>query len=161
MKTLYLIRHAKSSWEFNLDDHERPLNERGLQDAPLVASHIKTLIKNPDRILSSDAVRAKTTAVLYMQSLEIPDNRLELVSELYDFVGRSVERIIKSCGDDVETLMVFGHNNAMTYLVNQWGDREIDTVPTAAFTAIYFEQDRWADIKNGTIQHYITPNQFR
>ena len=87
MKTLYLIRHAKSSWEFDVDDHERPLNERGMKDAPLVASHVKSLIKVPDQIISSDAVRAKTTAVLYLQSLDIPQDRLKLDPKLYDFNG--------------------------------------------------------------------------
>ena len=161
MKTIYLIRHAKSSWEFDLEDHERPLNERGLNDAPLVAEHIKALIKNPERIVSSDAMRAKTTAALYLKVLGIPDKRLELEPKLYDFNGREVERFVKACDDKVEVLMVFGHNNAMTAMVNQWGDKKIDNVATAAFTAITFDQDKWAEIKNGTTQHHIKPKHLK
>ena len=74
---------------------------------------------------------------------------------------REVERIIKSCGDDVDALMVFGHNNAMTFLVNKWGDRKIENVSTAAFTAIIFDQDKWAEIKHGTTKHYIKPKQLK
>ncbi len=161
MKTLYLIRHAKSSWEFDVDDHERPLNERGMKDAPLIAAHIKSLIKVPGRIISSDAIRAKTTAILYLQSLGIPQEQLELEPKLYEFEGSRVANIIRSCADDIDVLMVFGHNNAITSVVNQLGDRKIDNVSTAAFTAITFEQDTWAAIKDGITQHYIKPKQLK
>ena len=161
MKTLYLIRHAKSSWDYDIDDHERPLNERGLHDAPLVAAHIKDLIKNPDRIVSSDAVRAKTTAVLYLKALKIPDAKLELSAKLYDFDGREIERLVKKCSDNVKVLMVFGHNNAITRLANRWGDQEIDNVATAAFTAISFEEKHWAEISQGSTLHHIKPKQLK
>ena len=63
MKTLYLVRHAKSSWEFDVIDHQRPLNDRGLRDAPNVARHIAQEMPQPDYFLSSDATRAMTTAM--------------------------------------------------------------------------------------------------
>lgn len=161
MKTLYLVRHAKSSWEFDLDDHERPLNERGLNDAPLVASHIKEKIQTPDKIMSSDAVRAKTTAMLYLKSLGIDQNQLILDPKLYDFNGQEVEKIVRETANEVDCLMVFGHNNAMTYLVNTWGDKKIDNVATAAFTEIVFEQDSWAKIEDGTTKQHSKPKHFK
>jgi phosphohistidine phosphatase len=161
MKTLYLVRHAKSSWEFDLADHERPLNERGLLDAPLVGQNIKDKIKVPDKIISSDAVRAKTTALLFLEALEIDQPVLVLDPKLYDFNGRQVEKIIRGTSDEINCLMIFGHNNAMTSLVNKWGDLEIENVSTAAFTEIVFKQKKWAEIKNGSTQKYITPKQFK
>lgn len=161
MKTLYLVRHAKSAWEFNLEDHERPLNERGLHDAPLVARNIKNEIRIPDKIMSSDAVRAKTTAMLYLKEFEIDQSVLILDPKLYDFNGREVEKIVRGTSDDVNCLMIFGHNNAMTSLVNRWGDLEIENVSTAALTELVFKQKNWAEIKNGTTKQYITPKQFK
>ncbi|MGB3773748.1 MAG: histidine phosphatase family protein [Leeuwenhoekiella sp.] len=161
MKKLFLIRHAKSSWEFDLEDHERPLNERGLQDATLVAKNLKGSLQIPDRILSSDAVRAKTTAVLYLKALGLNEQELVLNPKLYDFNGNIVEKIIRETADEVSCLMIFGHNNAMTYLVNTLGDQAVDNVSTAAFTEIDFDQDKWADIKNGNTKRYIKPKQFK
>lgn len=161
MKTLYLVRHAKSSWEFNLEDHERPLNERGLYDASFVARNIKDEIRIPDMIMSSDAVRAKTTAMLYLKEFGIDQSVLILDPKLYDFNGREVEKIVRGTSDDVNCLMIFGHNNAMTSLVNKWGDLEIENVSTAALTELVFKQKNWAEIKNGTTKQYITPKQFK
>ena len=161
MKTIYLVRHAKSSWEYDLQDHERPLNERGLRDAPLMGEYIREKIELPQLILSSDAVRAKTTAVLYLKELGIPEEQLKLDHRLYDFGGTKLDKVIKSCDDSVDRLMVFGHNNALTYWVNRYGDQEIDNVSTAAFTAIQFKVKSWADISNGKTILYVKPKQLK
>ena len=161
MKTLYLIRHAKSSWEFNVDDHQRPLNERGLTDAPKMGAYIREKIEFPQRIISSDAVRAKTTALLYLKELGIPEEELELENKLYDFTGNKLDTVIKSCDDSIDRLMVFGHNHALTYWVNRYGDLEIENISTAAFTAIRFETDHWSDISAGETILYIKPKQLK
>ena len=69
--------------------------------------------------------------------------------------------VIRSCDDEVDVLMVFGHNNAMTNLVNHYGDMEIDNVSTAAFTAIEFDTDRWSMIKKGKTIHFIKPKDLK
>jgi len=160
MKTLYLVRHAKSSWEFDLDDHERPLNERGLNDAPKVAQKVAQLIDLPQLWLSSDAMRAKTTAVFFAQAFDIPDSKIELRPKLYDFSGQAVVDIICSVDDSVDTLIVFGHNNAMTSIVNFYGNKKIDNVPTCGFTAITFDIERWQDLEKGKTIHTIIPKQL-
>ena len=160
MKTLYLIRHAKSSWEFDLENHERPLNDRGLADAPKMGAHIREKIAMPQRIVSSDAVRAKTTALLYLKALGIPEDKLELSNKLYDFNGTGLDSFIRSCDDSVDKLMVFGHNNALTYWVNQYGDKAIDNVATAAFTQINFEVKSWKEVDQGKTILYVKPKQL-
>lgn len=157
MKTLYLVRHAKSSWEFDVIDHERPLNERGLRDAPRVAQRVAQTMPKPDLLLSSDAVRAKTTAAIFAKALEIPSQDIVLNHKLYDFEGRDLMAVIRDCDDSVDTLMVFGHNHAMTSVVNTYGDRHTDNVPTAGFTAIAFDVSHWKDIAQGKIIAYLTP----
>ncbi|MCC4213341.1 SixA phosphatase family protein [Leeuwenhoekiella parthenopeia] len=161
MKTIYLVRHAKSSWEYELEDHQRPLNDRGLHDAPLMGAYIRERIELPQLVLSSDAVRAKTTAMLYLKELGIPEEELKLDNRLYDFGGTRLDKVIKSCDDGVDRLMVFGHNNALTYWVNRYGDLEIENVSTAAFTAIQFKAKSWSDISNGKTILYVKPKQLK
>lgn len=161
MKTLYLIRHAKSSWEFDLEDHQRPLNDRGLDDAPKMGAHVREKITIPQRIVSSDAIRAKTTALLYLKALGIPEEQLELSNELYDFNGTGLDNFIRSCDDSIDRLMVFGHNNALTYWVNQYGDKAIDNVSTAAFTQIDFDVSSWKDVDQGKTKLYVKPKQLK
>ena len=161
MKTLYLVRHAKSSWEFNVDDHQRPLSERGLTDAPRMGAHIRGQIELPQRVISSDAVRAKTTALLYLKELGIPEEELQLDSRLYDFSGNKLDSVIKACDDSIDRLMIFGHNHALTHWVNRYGDLEIDNVSTAAFTAIRFKTDHWSQIRQGETLLYIKPKHLK
>ena len=160
MKTLYLIRHAKSSWEFDLDDHMRPLNQKGLEDATKMGVYIREKIQIPQRIVSSDAVRAKSTAVLYLKELGIPEEKLELDNRLYDFTGNKLHTVIKSCDNRVDRLMIFGHNNALTYWVNQYGDKQVNNVSTAAFTAITFDVDDWSKIQKGQTTLYVKPKHI-
>lgn len=161
MKTLYLVRHAKSSWEFDVIDHERPLNERGLNDAPLVAAHVAETMPKPDLMISSDAVRAKTTAAFFAKAYNIPSKEIVLIHELYDFAGQQLIEQIRNCDDNVECLMVFGHNNAMTNVVNVYGNKDIDNVPTAGFTAIQFDIDSWKNLKQGKTIATITPKALK
>lgn len=149
MKTLYLVRHAKSSWEFDVIDHERPLNDRGLHDGPLVAAHVADAMPKPDLIMSSDAMRAKTTAFFFAKAYNISEKDMVLDHKLYDFDGRDLVEVIRNCDDSVDCLMVFGHNNAMTNVVNTYGDKRVDNVPTCGFTAIEFSVKHWKDISQG------------
>ncbi len=160
MKTLYLVRHAKSSWEFDVIDHERPLNERGLRDGPKMAAHIAKSMAKPDLFLSSDALRAKTTAVFFATAYGVPDRDIKLDHKLYDFAGQDLTDVIRSVDNSIDCLIVFGHNNAMTNFVNMFGNKDIDNVATAAFTAIEFNIDHWTDLKPGKTVYHIAPKQL-
>src|SRR5690606_40347089 len=111
MKKLLLIRHAKSDWEDPfLNDHERPLSLRGLRDAPLMAQRLKKKNIFPDYILSSDAKRAKTTAVITAENLHFPKSQIQFVSELYHATPSALLAEIRNVPTTVETLFLFGHN---------------------------------------------------
>ncbi|WGK64338.1 SixA phosphatase family protein [Croceiramulus getboli] len=161
MKTLYLVRHAKSSWEYDVIDHQRPLNERGLSDAPLIAAHVAGLIETPDLFMSSDAVRALTTANFYAKAFGVPTEDIRLNHDLYDFDGRQLVREVKKLPNAHDRVMVFGHNHAMTFFVNEFGSKPIGNVPTAAFTAIQFDIDDWENLNKGTTLHHIAPKQLK
>lgn len=160
MKKIILVRHAKSSWEYDVSDHERPLNSRGLTDANRVSNELLGNI-TPELVLSSDALRAKTTAEIFITNLQINKSKLILNRSLYDFSGLSLTEAIKSCDDSIDELMIFGHNNAITNFVNKYGNVFIDNVPTCGVTVIEFEADGWNEIKKGNTILTLFPKQLK
>ena len=161
MKTLYIIRHAKSSWGFNLPDDKRPLNERGLRDAELIGQELKTLVKPIDRVLCSPAERAYSTAKIICNQLSIPEDIFFLEPNLYDFEGAKVINVIKNCKNTIQTLMIFGHNHAFTSLANLLGNTYIDNLPTSGVVAIEFEAEKWQDINVGKTLLTIYPKSLK
>lgn len=161
MKTLYIIRHAKSSWEFDVSDDKRPLNQRGLADAELIGKELKTVVKSVDKILCSPAKRAFSTAKIVVSHLEVSENIFSLEPDLYDFDGRMAIDVIKRCKDDISTLMIFGHNHAFTSIVNLYGSEQIDNLPTAGVAAIEFDVDKWQNISVGKTLMIISPKSLR
>ena len=161
MKNLYLVRHAKSSWKFDVSDHERPLKKRGTIDAHLVSNYLKGKIKKPDMVISSDANRAKTTAEIFTSILGIEESIIEYDHELYDFSGFKLTKVIKECDDSINTLMIFGHNYALTHFVNEFGDKFIDNVTTSGFTHIALDIDSWQDLKKGRTILTVFPKDLK
>ena len=161
MKTLYIVRHAKSSWEFNIDDHQRPLNERGYKDSQKVGLHLASLGLPIESVWSSDANRAKTTATIMTTLMGIDDGLVKMEPKLYDFAGRSVIDAIKNCENGIDHLMVFGHNHAFTTIANQFGSQEMDNVPAAGVVAIQFDVDQWKDISKGNTLFTVVPKGLK
>ena len=161
MKKLIIIRHAKSSWKHNVIDHERPLNERGLEDSDLVSKELNTLGFNIDLLLSSDAYRAKKTAEIFISNLLLHSKLVMYNHDLYDFSGEMLTSVVKSCPVSVNTLMVFGHNHAITDFVNHFGSQIIDNVPTCGVVVIDFETNDWNSIKKGTTSLSVFPRDLK
>ncbi|WP_406683659.1 histidine phosphatase family protein [Seonamhaeicola sp. MEBiC1930] len=160
MKKLILVRHAKSSWEYDVIDHERPLKKRGINDANIVSKNLKTKNFEFDKVLSSDALRAKATANIFKVGLSFK-NEIELNHKLYDFSGRDMLEVIKSCDNNVETLLVFGHNHAITDFANTYGNYYIDNVPTSGVVVIEFEIDNWGILCRGNTICKLFPRDYR
>ncbi|GAA3608608.1 histidine phosphatase family protein [Flavivirga amylovorans] len=161
MKKLILVRHAKSSWKHNVIDHERPLNERGFKDADLVSDNLKATGLNVDLVLSSDAMRAKTTADIFTSNLNINASIVHLNHDLYDFSGGNLIEVIKACNDSVNTLMLFGHNHAITAFVNTYGSISIDNVPTSGVVIIQFDIVNWKKLKEGKTIQTLFPRDLK
>jgi phosphohistidine phosphatase len=161
MKKLIIVRHAKSSWAENLRDHDRGLKIRGLQDAELISTQFNELELTPDKILSSTAKRAKKTAEIFINNMNISNNRISLDENLYDFSGENLIKTIKTVENDINILMIFGHNHALTYFVNTFGDRYIENVPTSGLVIIDFQIDSWQYIMKGHTNHIMFPRDFR
>lgn len=148
MKTLVLIRHAKSSWKGEgLTDFERPLNERGLRDAPEMAVRLKARDFKIDGFISSPAIRAKKTAKLFMEVLNGNDNELLLVPELYDASLLSFKKVVENISDTLDTVAMFAHNPAITDYVNSLGTTPVHDMPTCAVYAVEINGESWIDIQ--------------
>lgn len=161
MKTLILVRHAKSSWKHNVIDHERPLNNRGNNDAQILSKHLKSKNLDIDSVLSSDAVRARVTAGIFVDNLNVNQENFSLNHNLYDFSGENLTQVIKECDNSINHLMVFGHNHAITSFVNRYGNKYIDNVPTCGVTIIEFEIDFWENLNQGKTISTIFPRDLK
>ena len=152
MKKLLLYRHAKSSWEDPyLEDHKRPLALRGLRDAPYMAQRLKKKAVFPDAVISSDAERAKATALITAENLHFPTDQIEWRHSLYHASEKTLLREIKQTDDLFSVLFLFGHNPGLTELVNLLG-ADLDNLPTCGQFGFTFNTDRWADISAGNAE---------
>ena len=161
MKRVVFIRHGKSSWEYDVQDKDRPLKERGINDAHLVGAKLKSFNLKIDHAYSSPANRALHTGTIVLRNLDFDFQKFRLTEELYDFSGNSVLRFLKNLDNKLQTVLIFGHNYAFTTLANNLGDKYIDNVPTAGMVIITFHTDNWQHISVGKTEEYIVPKKLR
>ncbi len=147
MKQFFIIRHAKSSWsDLNLKDIDRPLNKRGLHDAPKMADYLQKRPKVAiEHIYSSPANRALSTAKIFHEKLQI-SNEIDVRSDLYHAIVEDILYIIKNTDISINSFAVFGHNPGFTHLVNHFAQLNIDNLPTCGIA--HFEADikKWEDL---------------
>lgn len=160
-RTIYFLRHAKSSWETNVEDLQRPLNARGKKDALLLSNFAEKQLKRPDFVGVSAAMRTRQTADYFLQAFNVSDANVTYDQGSYDFSGESVMRFIKSIDNRHRIVMLVGHNHAFTALVNMLGSKSIDHVPTCGMTVIDFECDSWQNITRGLTRETIFPRDFK
>lgn len=148
MKTIFLIRHAKSSHEgFSGNDAARPLNERGKKDAPAMAQRLLDKDIAIDAFMTSPAVRASTTARLFAEVYGIPEKDLIEVPSLYMADSAAFIAAIRNAPDGAETLAVFSHNNGITQFANSVSDARIDHMPTCSVFAVQCDIARWQEFQ--------------
>ena len=160
MKLLTIIRHAKSSWDFSSSDFDRDITSKGAINSKCVALESKTLIDPNSLFWSSSAKRTIETAKNFLSNWEISSNRINFDDQLYTFEALKLEQIIKSCPNNCNSLILFGHNNAITDFVNKFGDIFIDNVPTSGFVSIIFDTDNWNEICKGKTNKIIFPRDI-
>jgi phosphohistidine phosphatase len=147
LKTLFLIRHAKSSWDDpQLADSERPLNDRGRHDAKKMSLIVAKRLGRPDTMLSSPAVRARATAGTFAEALGFAVHDVVLLDRLYAANAATVLDVIESLSDRVKTAMVFGHNPGFTDLAKRLSPG-IGEMPTCAVLELAFDTKTWSAIR--------------
>ncbi len=163
MKVFYLIRHAKSSWgDAQLRDIQRPLNARGLRDAPFMSQMLKGKGEIPNQIISSPAIRAHTTAKYFAEAFDIAAEDIVLESDIYEAYPEQVIEIVRELDDKLQVVLVFGHNPAFTSLANMFSEEYIANVATCGIVRIVSTSETWGDIdrSNTQVAEYLYPKEY-
>ncbi|MCR6722202.1 MAG: histidine phosphatase family protein [Chitinophagaceae bacterium] len=146
MKSLLLIRHAKSSWEnFSVPDFDRPLNDRGKRDAPMMAERLKLKNVVADKVLVSTAKRARKTAEHFIEAWNTKESAIEFRDELYLASPSAFKKVLSKLPDTDNCVAVFSHNHGLTEFANDLTDVAIDNIPTCGIFAIHIKSDKWSD----------------
>lgn len=161
MKNLILVRHGKSSWDYSVSDKDRPLQERGINDALLVSDIFQKKKIAVDAVFSSPANRALHTCMIFLRQIDFSFEDFKVVKNLYDFSGDSDLEFIKKLDKSLNTVMIFGHNHAFTFLANSLGNTYIDNVPTSGLVHIQFDTKSWNNITQGNTIQTIFPKEYR
>jgi len=148
MKTLYLVRHAKSSWDDpEMKDHDRPLNDRGKRDAPRMGKRMKEREITPDLMLSSPANRAITTCKEMARIIGYQEDRIKTDKRIYHADEDNLFGVLKELNERQEVVMLFGHNPGLTYFANILLNENIMNIPTCGIVAGKLKIKSWQEIK--------------
>ncbi len=149
-KHLFIIRHAKSDWSFEVSDFERPLNSRGFKNAPRMARRLADYVLKPQRLISSPAKRALTTAQIFAEHLGIPVSEITLEPRIYEALPNTLLQIVGDLDNSIDSVAIFGHNPGLTLLVNYLADEHIYNLTTCAIVHLRFDDvTDWASISGG------------
>jgi phosphohistidine phosphatase len=149
MKTLFVLRHAKSSWDDSrLSDFDRPLNTRGEETAPFMGKVMARKHFKPDLIVSSPAERAKRTAKLASKAANF-DCPLEFDKRIYEASPQTLRKVVSETMNDKNSIMIVGHNPGMEGLVRLLTEKE-EPMPTASLAVIELDIDDWNGLAPAT-----------
>jgi len=161
---LTLVRHAKSSWKDpSLSDRERPLNGRGKRDAPRMASWLAGREPHYDALLSSPAKRARRTALTLCEALSVPEASLIVDDDLYTFDGAQLLNALRHLDPGWQSVLVVGHNPAITETLDFLCGGAIDNVPTCGIADIEIRAHTWKELHAGCgeLKRFETPKQLK
>lgn len=160
MKQLILFRHAKSSWDFDVNDRERDLEQIGVERTIKSAEKMLELLTDKtQKWFSSPAVRARKTAEIAREYFsEKPD--IEIIENLYTFSFFDLLKEIKKLDDNLNSVIVFGHNEAFTEFANRMGDQYIENLPTSGVVCIQFQNEYWNNLEKGMTRFIIKPKHL-
>jgi phosphohistidine phosphatase len=159
-KILYLVRHAKSSWDDpSLADRDRPLSQRGLNSAPDMGRRLAEQGHKPDLVISSPATRALTTAKKIAKEIDCDISKIITDESLYFSGTRNMVNMLEGLDDAYEKVMIVGHNPAMTSLLNILCDSSVDNMPTCAIAVLGFDTESWSELSmtDGELLSYDFP----
>lgn len=163
MKKLYLVRHAKSSWDdYSLTDEKRPLNERGKRDAPVMAKLLKDQSADIQFIITSTAKRALATAKIFKKTFEIDKSKFLKTDQLYLASPSAILEVVHHADDMYDCIALFGHNPGLTDFVSRFSDKMVDNVPTCGIARIDFNVNNWSEIgsERGVLTSFLYPKMI-
>ncbi len=164
IKTLYLIRHAKSKWEKRMHwDFMRGLSKRGLHDLETMGSYMALRKIKPDLILSSCALRTQLTADSIAKKVKY-SGRIHYMDELYLTRSEMALNVLSTQEDQYESIFFVGHNPTLTELINLFINDDFTKFPTLGIFALKLDIDSWeelTEVRNAEVEFFIFPKQFK
>ena len=156
MKKLLIIRHAKSSWDASvLNDFDRPLNERGKRDAPIMAKRLLKKEIDIDAFVSSPANRALSTAEVFADVYDIKQKHIIQIPALYHPSVEVFYSVIEDLDNDLKTVAIFSHNPGTTDFINQLATSRIDDMPTCGVFGLKADIKKWKDFEEAEKQFWF------
>jgi phosphohistidine phosphatase len=164
MKTLILVRHAKSDWgNDTITDVLRPLNERGYSDAQILAKQLAQKIAPPQYWLTSPAIRAYSTAMIFANAFNYDVEKLVMNKKIYEASVKTLQSIVTEIPDENETAFLFGHNPGFTKFFNEFSDSDVDNIATCGIASLSNDVLSWKDFLNTEVinDFYYYPKEFK
>ncbi len=156
LKTLHVVRHAKSSWDYDgTADIDRTLKTKGIGNAYAISRKLKLSNLFPQKIISSPAIRALHTAVIFARVLEYPLREIEICTLMYESSPDKIMELVRKTGNECKSLMIFGHNPDFTDLVNGFIDKPIENIPTSGVVTLNFASSDWNGISMKNLESHI------
>lgn len=153
MKTIYLFRHAKSSWsEENINDSDRPLKAKGIRDACHKAGILSSQKTPIDLLITSPAFRALNTSIIVAKQIKYPLDRVVINADMYDKGFKKILEVIENFNNNVSSVILFGHNPDLTELSNYLAEGGIKNIPTSGLVCIEFDSTDWRKLGKGTVK---------
>jgi phosphohistidine phosphatase len=151
-RTLYIVRHAKSSWDVEgISDIDRPLKLRGVRAAYEMARRIKIEQLMPDLIITSPANRALHTAIIFHRVFEKKFSAIKIDERLYGTGTGAIKKVISEQPDDVKRIMVVGHNPDFSDLATMFSGNSFIELPTCGVCRVTFSMDKWSEMSSGKV----------
>lgn len=161
MKQLILFRHAKSSWDLPVHDLERDLLAIGVERTHISAQYLKSILnQKPEKWMSSPAQRAFKTAEIASTYFDVATSEIEVNEKLYTFSFFDLLKAVKEISDEIQSIIIFGHNEAFTEFVNRMGDQYIENLPTSGVAILNFDIRSWNQIQKGKTEKIIKPKEL-
>lgn len=149
-KSVVIIRHAKSSWDSAVNDHQRSLNERGHTDASLVGEFVLQSNLILDAVYCSDAKRTRQTLHILNTSIQLPPNKIQYLSRLYLADLYELVALINATDATYENIAIIGHNPGLTELYNYLGSDQLKNLPTCSVSVVKLLVDDWQAVCEGS-----------
>lgn len=164
MKTLTIVRHAKSDWaNENVEDILRPLNDRGYSDARIMSVQVQKKIQTPDYWLTSPAIRAYTTSLIFANTFKVDAEKMVINRKIYAASVKGLRQIISSIPDSAGNAILFGHNPELTNFFNEISDTFADNIPTCGVLHLTSDVKKWKDFLSEPLKNdfYLYPKEFK
>jgi len=164
MKTVYLIRHAKSDWgNEHLKDIDRPLNQRGYSDAYLQSKLFAKEHLHPELLITSPAVRAYSTCAIFARAINYSETKINITPELYEASTANIISTLAAINNKINSVALFGHNPGFSNVFDEISDSYIDEVPTCGIVGIKFTIKEWSEIYTKKGESFLSffPKDFK